>query len=1104
MHDGLIAATIAMKATWRAQPVEVAAIVDYDTAIGKAALGVPFVHATLGAASVTAAGVHVALKSPAMSPLTVDGSVVANAPAALVKLLSQKDVPGDIALVASSHGGQIALDASAGATRVHALVHADLDTLSGEVVLGLTDPRGRLGAVLTGGRDHARGILTATGAYTLTLESAAAIPKAKNHKRVPKVVSKDVELSGGALVAVDIAQHGDEWQLVTALVSAAGHSPLGDGAAVVAASGTLAPTPVIAASGTFDGKRIEKDDVAISRMHLSFDARTFRQSRRSPRTWTWRASARARSSCHRLRCPRRRRSAPRGCADGHHHRHEGRSRRPGRWPRVDRGRGQHRRTGSHVTVDLGEHRVQTADGKVWTGSGGHVDLTDARIVVKSFQTGTGTSSATADATLSRTTDDLDVHGKVVNVPLAMIDPRLRGMVAGEASVTRKGGSFRAHATGDARGVVVPGHPSVNGHVAVNVTGRRIDLDGTASSAVGGAHLAFEIMGPPDMTDPLAWRRLDRSALHDVTIGVTQIDGTALGGTGVANGELSIGASDAHGSIHVGGIVTKLGAVDTTLTLSGTADKALALHVDAALTGVKPITADATFVLPAHPFNPIEWKTLGRDALREASVHADDVTFDHALLARLGVDKDFAGTIDATATLGTGAKSGSLSFDLRDLRGSALRAPVQIHLGGTLDGTGLSADGKIAMGKALVTLTASSPVTVDAAAAGNALGQKLTAKLTIPTIAAKDVLALIGRRDIATGEVAGTIDVAGTLGAPTAHAVLGAKNLTLVPTVSAKKPPKLESLDVDARWAAGHGEVDLTGVETGGKLLKITARGTVGHPESVAGSITAAGFDIAPLVAFAPGALGAARGTLDAGISLRGMDPQTGDVRGILHITDFRLPLTPTLGTLRKADIEVTIVKDNVTTTLDAKLGAGSIKGKVTTKLVGGIPTVAQLDFLAASQDLADRAIQPVIDADVSGKFTRTGTKWNGKLAVTKGNVYVPPDDRQRAPRYGRADDIVLRQRGAGAQGHAHRRGTVAERRHRHRADRDRRRRRHFQFEGAAKRPAAAPLRRRRASALDGAISTERGTVDVLGRNYQLDHGIVDVRRHGSIRASTSA
>src|SRR5262249_11565279 len=130
-------------------------------------------------------------------------------------------------------------------------------------------------------------------------------------------------------------------------------------------------------------------------------------------------------------------------------------------------------------------------------------------------------------------------------------------------------------------------------------------------------------------------------------------------------------------------------------------------------------------------------------------------------------------------------------------------------------------------------------------------------------------------------------------------------------------------------------------------------------------------------------------------------------RGILHISDGRMPLAPAIGTLRKADIAVTIAKQDVKTTIDAKLGSGSITGELVAKLEGGLPKVAEIKKLALRQISPIGAVQPVIDADITGKSTRTGLKWPGNLAVRKGKIYVPPDGGDELLATGTPSDLIF-------------------------------------------------------------------------------------------------
>ena len=158
------------------------------------------------------------------------------------------------------------------------------------------------------------------------------------------------------------------------------------------------------------------------------------------------------------------------------------------------------------------------------------------------------------------------------------------------------------------------------------------------------------------------------------------------------------------------------------------------------------------------------------------------------------------------------------------------------------------------------------------------------------------------------------------------------------------------------------ELDITGHETGGRLLKISARGKPDSLDSVVASIEAANFDIAPFLAFAPpGPTVGMRGLVSGVLKLRGLDPQTGDVRGRLVISEVRVPLAAELGTLRSGLLEIDIVKKEVHAKLDGKIGRGTVKGKALLRLTGSMPTAAELT-LALRKVSPIGEIQPVIDA----------------------------------------------------------------------------------------------------------------------------------------------
>jgi translocation and assembly module TamB len=301
---------------------------------------------------------------------------------------------------------------------------------------------------------------------------------------------------------------------------------------------------------------------------------------------------------------------------------------------------------------------------------------------------------------------------------------------------------------------------------------------------------------------------------------------------------------------------------------------------------------------------------------------------------------------------------------------------------------------------------------------------------------------------------------------------------------------LDSLEVDARGLGDHAELDVTGRETGGRLLVISARGTK-ELAAFGASIQAANFDLAPLAAFAPGQLRGGRGTLNAALTIKGLDPKTGEMRGMLQIKDGRLPLSPELGTLRRATLDVKIIKHKITAEFDGRLGAGggSIKGTVGAELVGGMPMRATLDAKVRKVQPIG-AVQPQLDADVTGTFVNEGARWTGKVVVDKAKVFVPQEAGNELLGTGAPADMIFVD------------ATTVARKPRHEAEKpwlvtrieikptdvivdDSDVRVRLVARGRLDVEVGQGL------TVNGTIRTTTGTVDVLGRRYRLEQGIVD-------------
>jgi autotransporter translocation and assembly factor TamB len=377
-------------------------------------------------------------------------------------------------------------------------------------------------------------------------------------------------------------------------------------------------------------------------------------------------------------------------------------------------------------------------------------------------------------------------------------------------------------------------------------------------------------------------------------------------------------------------------------------------------------------------------------------------------------------------------------------------------------------------------------------AGSARTAPIEVTVNVPKQAARDVGLLMGRNDVLAGTLSGTVTIGGTIDEPTGRAVLAIENLSVAAGI-ASKPPTLEKLALDGRWNGAHKgfEFELTGFETGGRSMKISARGMPAQPETIVATIEAASFDIQPFLAFAPPgsvALGT-RGLVSGVLKLKGLDPNTGDVKGRLVVTNARFPIAPELGAFRSGTFEIDVLKKEIITKIDGKIGRGTVKGKATLRLTGSMPTAAELSLaLRGISPIGE--IQPVIDADVSGWFARTKTKWAGNIKIANGNIYVPPESGNELLITGMPSDIIFLDDHKIIVKPKRRPPTspwlvarVEVGRTKILVDDL-----NFKFDGAAS--GQLELSLGDGIGLDGSLATERGVVDVLGRRYRLDHGIV--------------
>ena len=961
-------------------------------------VAIPFATAGAGGAWVIASGAAIEARR---------GHLVAALPAAdLARLAPRAPVRGDarVSLTAAARGAdtQLVISGFVGATPLSAVVLGDPVTRRARGVIGVT---GAELASVTG--DRVRGLGTAVIAATIEGTHASGTVIAggvvDGYPAGHAVIAVDGTLDGGEVLVLATGEGdarigaighahrvGRDLQVDDARVGAwvadldtasLGHAPVhGALAAEIAASG---PVTALDVKGKVAGTKVRYERMAVvsakGRFHVVLD-----DQRLGTAHVELGGVVNAGKPVGSAVIDAYNRVDGRIVVDAVGH--------PARAPIVGRIHGVVT-PGTVTEIALGGHRLETPRG-VWSGSGGHVRIDRRTITVRDVLTRQGDAWAKLEASLGRTTDALTVSLEAHAIPAAVARPGALGTVSGAGTLERArarwSGTGMLSGTGLALGADTR---AIDAGANVTIEGRRVTVAVNASnSTLGGARASLEVEGPSNLIDPDAWLRVARGDLHAVTIGVDKVDLAAIsrGKTeGQIDGTLSIREGVPSGALHVRGVPTPVGEARADVTLALTEVGFVDANANATIDEVGAATGSARIAIPDHPFSPAAWKALGTKVAHGATAEANNITFGPKLLSLLHVDAPLRGTASVKLDLGAGASSATVAVDVHDLIGGPLLHGLDVHLDGTADASGTRAALRVRAG-ALTLLdlpNAATPVTLERwlTAARGAVTAPVSGTVVIGQVEAKDALALVGRTDVTSGTVAGRAKIGGTIGTPTGTATLDLHGIHVTPQFASKAPPALELLHVDAGWGGAGGHVTITGNEAGSGTLFVDVRGRPDQLASLDGRVTIENFDLAPVVVFLPGPLAGASGTLKTDLTIRGLDPSTGSVRGTLHLRDGRLPIAPAIGTLRKADVQLALTDLGITGSIDGRLGAGTIKVKATSG-ADGVETTLDA-WLTKVSPIG--ALQPILDATLHGTFHRERLAWRGKLTVSKTSIVVP-------------------------------------------------------------------------------------------------------------------
>ncbi len=652
-----------------------------------------------------------------------------------------------------------------------------------------------------------------------------------------------------------------------------------------------------------------------------------------------------------------------------------------------------------IEIDLVSHRIRAKTGAMWTGRGGHITVTEPLVTLRGLRSQTGMTALGIDATYTRTTSVLDIVADASALDLASLDRRFKGLANIKLALKRRPDRWDGTVTGSATGVVLaPDAPAFDGELAVTIAGRRVTVDAKASTfQLGSVRVLLDVDGPADITDVDAWQRLERGAVRSALFGVTRLDLSAAGVTsgGIVDGELVVAGLDTSGAFTLSGIATRIGQVRGELTFAPMDQGELGATSNLTVDGIGVIGVAARIVFPDRPFDPRAWKQLGRGVIRVLTVSAEDIAIDPAKLAKLGINAPYRGRADVSLAVAVGAGEGKLTVNLRDIRGGLLVQGVDAQIEASTNARNTTASLKVrhtragewADGDKLVTQVAAQlPVTFDqwVAAPGAASTAPLSGKLELPATQLPELFALIGRTEIASGTLSGTVNLGGTLANPTAQGDIVVSDVQVKPRLAGRKIPLLTELRVVGGWDGSAGSVEVTGREENGATLKITARGRPDVLSSINATIDIVKFDLAPIMVFLPGPLVGASGMLDAKLAVKGLHRE-GKIRGRLAIDKARVPLSPTIGTLRDGKLVITISDDGMAANLDGKLGGGTVK--LTAKSAGDLRTIELTGAVRKIAPIGE--IQPVISADLTGQLRREAGGWRGDARIRNATVVVP-------------------------------------------------------------------------------------------------------------------
>jgi hypothetical protein len=646
---------------------------------------------------------------------------------------------------------------------------------------------------------------------------------------------------------------------------------------------------------------------------------------------------------------------------------------------------------------------------------------------------------------------------------------------------------------------------------VTIANRRVTADVNATAfQVGGVRLVLDVEGPRDITDAVGWKRLERSAIKTALLGITRIDLSAVKVPtgGIVEGELVMSGMDTSGKFTIRGVQTIAGPIEGDINFLPLGnDLGIASNVRVANFGEAQVAAQV--IIPQYPFEPLEWKKLGRGVVRTLTASIENIVLDPKKLATLGVESPFRGRVSAQVVLAAGAGEAKATIDVRDVSGSKLLRPVDVRIEAGTNQKDTTAKVEVRASrpadwadadKRLVTVNAALPgYSFDrwiAEQATNVLAAPLKGRLELPNVDLVEALDMIGRKDLKNGKIGGGIDIAGTVGKPTVGGEIVVSNVDVKPRLAGSRTtlPTLTELKIVPKWDGTHAEILIRGKESDGARIDISGRVDPKKLDEIAASIIMDKFDIAPVAVFLPGPLVAATGKISANVTVKGLTPDK--IRGSFKLDKGRVPVHPTLGTVRDANLDVKLTNAGLAYKVEAKLGSGTIK------LAGSAPAdLTTVTFKGAVDKISPiHEIAPVVSASIDGTIFREEGLLRAEAKLSKAKVDLNMETGVKLLPGEMPEDLFLGRSSAPPpitkQQRLPRKPWITVKvalestpvfvKHEF-----------FDVRAVVASQKGVTIGIGRTLVMDGSVEIERGDVDVLGRHYRVDPGPDKIRFDGT-------